>query len=212
VFTPCISNFAKLQIQTNEPGGAYACMRPKITLHCYWSKSATHENNTYGRVSRRVKYLGGAARLSKDQIPEGGTNVNLQPDSLETVNEALISSAAIMANVISLTTSYTPTITAAGPLTTVWTPPSFCGNAVLSGCSSYTGSDSSYTTTCPYIERDHTCGSDGRPTRASSCFPPDADPSGVILYSPGVECPVGWTVAVRTLDPASSITVTCCPS
>ncbi|KAF1829128.1 hypothetical protein BDW02DRAFT_602818 [Decorospora gaudefroyi] len=112
------------------------------------------------------------------------------------------------------TISFTPTWSAIAPLMTTWTPPSYCSREILVDCYGTTSGSASeqVSSTCQYVERDHTCGSDGVATRASECFPYRPDPSTAIVYSPALHCPTGWTTYARTLDPAGSSTAICCPS
>ncbi|KAG9195168.1 hypothetical protein G6011_00288 [Alternaria panax] len=126
----------------------------------------------------------------------------------------------------SLTTSYvssTSTIPVVGPLTTAFTPPDYCTNVIKSYCilSTPISSFTSETTTlyssgepytyCSYVERDLTCGSDGQATRASACFPNDADTTGVLVYSPGTGCPAGWETQSKNIL-SGKTTAVCCPS
>ncbi|RYN32119.1 hypothetical protein AA0112_g6197 [Alternaria arborescens] len=125
------------------------------------------------------------------------------------------------------TTSYTsaPTTSIAGPLMTAFTPPDHCTNVVKSSCtlttpSSYIsiGTSGSYSYgdpvwSCPYVERDLSCGSDGRATRDSACFPNNngGDGSGTLLFSPGTACPGEWEMKSEVIL-SSKTTAVCCPS
>ena len=125
------------------------------------------------------------------------------------------------------TTSYTSsasTTSIAGPLMTAFTPPDHCNNVVKSSCVlstpySYTsiGTSLSYSygdpvTSCAYVERDLSCGSDGRATRDSACFPDNnGGGSGTLLFSPGTGCPGQWEMKSEVIL-SSKTTAVCCPS
>ncbi|KAB2105336.1 hypothetical protein AG0111_0g6512 [Alternaria gaisen] len=125
------------------------------------------------------------------------------------------------------TTSYTSsasTTSIAGPLMTAFTPPDHCNNVVKSSCVlstpySYTsiGTSLSYSygdpvTSCAYVERDLSCGSDGQATRDSACFPDNnGGGSGTLLFSPGTGCPGQWEMKSEVIL-SSKTTAVCCPS
>jgi hypothetical protein len=108
---------------------------------------------------------------------------------------------------------------------TAFTPPDHCTNVVKSSCtlttpSSYIsiGTSGSYSYgdpvwSCPYVERDLSCGSDGRATRDSACFPDNngGDGSGTLLFSPGTACPGEWEMKSEVIL-SSKTTAVCCPS
>ncbi|KAH6868693.1 hypothetical protein BKA58DRAFT_199229 [Alternaria rosae] len=119
----------------------------------------------------------------------------------------------------SMTTSFTSSstpITYSHSIMTPFTPPSYCTNVIKSSCTLTTPSSGSSTgtptTSCAYVERDLTCGSDGQATRASECFPGSPYPYSVLTYSPAVGCPSGWGTQSQIIDPSSRTTAVCCPS
>lgn len=117
----------------------------------------------------------------------------------------------------SMTTSLSSSSTSyAYSIMTPFTAPSYCTNVVKSSCYLATPSSGSSTgtptTSCGYIERDLTCGSDGQATRASECFPGSRYPyRSILTYSPAVGCPDGWATQSQIIDPSSRTTAVCCP-
>ncbi|CAI9631948.1 hypothetical protein GT037_002782 [Alternaria burnsii] len=124
------------------------------------------------------------------------------------------------------TTSYTSTSTMsiAGPMMTAFTPPDHCANVFKSSCvlstpSSYTsiGTSLSYSygdpvTSCAYVERDLSCGSDGQATRDIACFPNNnGGGRSTLLFSPGIGCPGEWEMQSEVIV-SSKTTAVCCPS
>ena len=100
-----------------------------------------------------------------------------------------------------------------GSLVTPFTAPAYCSRAVRN-CDSES-------TNCAWWMRDRTCGSDGKATVASECFPPGTHWIGpyltsysAILYSPAAQCPGGWVDVGRSTfsDPSTYTKVACCPS
>lgn len=119
----------------------------------------------------------------------------------------------------SMTTSFSSSFTRATPsysIMTPFTPPSYCNNVVKSSCFLETPSSGTSTGTptlsCGYVERDQTCGSNGRPTRASECFPGSPFPYSLLTYSPATGCPGGWATQSQIIDSSSRTTAVCCPS
>jgi hypothetical protein len=117
------------------------------------------------------------------------------------------------ANTITPTTIGTSTRPVYSPLTTPFLPPSYCSRE-FDVCEVNISS-------CSFLLRDVTCGSDGYPSIASECFPPAIDLPGVlgwgidVTYSPANACPYGWRTQRNggTSDPLdSSKYAYCCPS
>jgi hypothetical protein len=122
---------------------------------------------------------------------------------------SLTSAAGSAASSLLATTTSGP---AFSPLTTRFVPPSYCSKE-FNNCGFGSG-------LCNYLLRDVTCGSDGRPTLATDCFPPalrfpDITAwGGDVAYSPAVACPVGWRTMSDSSTPGVSLgtrVVACCP-
>ncbi|KAH6868694.1 hypothetical protein BKA58DRAFT_403038 [Alternaria rosae] len=98
-----------------------------------------------------------------------------------------------------------------GFIVTPFTPPDYCSTPIRD-CPGRSGF-------CRWFERDRTCGSDGRATIASECFPPGTgsldsylSTYSEILYASASNCPEGWH-NVGTISTRSTHTVVaCCPS
>ena len=101
-----------------------------------------------------------------------------------------------------------------GPFVTPFSAPSFCSIPVRS-C------DSDIDDLCEYMQSGQTCGSDGKPSFASECFPSGTQSFdsylstyNEILYSAATQCPDGWVDVGRSSFSSPSIytKISCCPS
>jgi hypothetical protein len=197
-----------------------SCTRPQIDLYPDWRGVPLTKLAWSHRMGAWVH----GARLRFDLIlpdPFSILQMLVCLVVIGVIRDFITPPTSVMANPPpgAMTTAFSSASTSmfAGSIMTSFTPPSYCNNVVISACSVTTFSSGissgEASTICGDLERDLTCGSDGRATRASECFPESPYPyRSLLTYSPAIGCPGGWKTESLIVDPASQTTAVCCPS